>query len=274
MNAQQQYKNDKQIFFRCVFHGDVDGLSNIVRTSTHCTEWVLDGMFKASEQQQWECLKMLACANVSSHSPWNIHNCVEMVLFHSVERGHSQCAEAMLDFIDTHGLQNVAQEALRRAVDNKAPNAVDTAKFLWRYADEDHKKRLLESSVAQRNVALVEFFSSQLPLRLTTEPEGLVGEADLFGLLLLAARPYTSVWNAKTLAHEVAQIQATQTDVLNILLRNVDPEILMQCLSLASKDDQYNGLLNDWIDQQRLQKALTQAVGGLEAGSPLRKRKV
>lgn len=271
MRTQDQYKKDKQKFFRCIFQGDANGLAAVVHASD---DWILDGMVKSAQQQQWECLKVLADANVYSQSPWDIRNCAETILFNSEPLGHSRCIEVMLDFIDAHELQIVAEETLLRAVLDESPNAVDTAKLLWRYVKKENHNWMLERSVSSRNVALVEFFASKVPLKLTTEPEGLVDEADLFGLLLLAARPYTGGWNANTPAHEVAHIQTQQTDVLNILLRNVDPEILAQCLSLASKDDQYNSvLLNDWIDQQRLQKTLTQAVG-LETGSLARKRKV
>lgn len=271
MRAQDQCKNDKQTFFRCIFQGDANGLAAVVHTSD---DWILDGMVKCAQQQQWECLKVLADVNVYSQSPWDIRNCAETVLFNSVAQGHSRCVEVMLDFIDAHDLQIVAEETLLRAVLDESPNAVETAELLWGYVRKENHNWMLERSVSSRNVALVEFFASKVSLKLTTEPEDLVDEADLFGLLLLAGRTYTWMWNANTPAHEVAHIQTQQTDVLHILLRNVDPEILAQCLSLASKDDQYNNvLLNDWIDQQRLQKALTQAVG-LETGSRARKRKV
>lgn len=273
------YTTEKRQFFRCIFQNDATGLAQAIDDSPKYVDWVLYGIVKAAKQRSWGCLSVLVnTPGVALHSDWDLRNCVETVLFNSEEKGSEQAIAIMLPLIDTYNMQMVAKEALRRAVEYQYPNSVEVFHILLPYSDREQCKGLLRSAVLRSTVGVVAFLADILPLTLVLEKDE--DHVDLLDYLKQAQRPlhlYTT-GDPHQDAHN-HQVQLTKKkDVLEILLRSVDPEILAQRLLEQSNQNDYeegkenNEWLHEWIDQQRLRASLNEAVS--ESAPMQRKRKV
>ena len=273
------YKTEKSQFFRCIFQNDPQGLAQAMDNCSRSADWIIDGIVKASAQQHWGCLSVLVNApGVALHSDWDIRNCLETVLFNSEKKGSEQGIAIMLPLIDAYNMQTVAKEALRRVVDYRYPNNIEVLPILLPYSDRDQCKSLLSSAVRGSDVGVVQYLADILPLQLDYEMDD--NHVDLLDYLKEAQWPqhFYSTGDPQQDANN-HQIQlAKKKDVLEILLRTVDYEILAHRLLVEPKSDEYdyneenNEWLHEWIDQQRLRKSLND-VTGANAPAP-RKRKV
>lgn len=273
------YKNEKSQFFRCIFQNDAQGLTQVIDDSLKYSDWILDGIVKAAKQKCWGCLSVLVNApGVALHSDWDIRNCLETVLFNSEEKGSEPGIAIMLLWVDAHNMQTVAKEALRRVVDYRYPNSVGVVPILLPYADQKQCKDLLRSAILEADVGVVEYLANILPLKLGYERDE--DHVDLLEYLKQAQWPQRFyITDDPQQDANNQQLQLTKKkDVLEILLRTVDPEILAQRLLTEPNQNDYedgkenNVWLYEWIDQQRLRTSLNDAVGGSEAVN--RKRKV
>ncbi len=271
------YRAKKNRFFRCLFQNDVQGLTQAMDDSSHNGDWVLDGMVKASAQQNWACLSVLSDApTVAVHSEWDIRNCLESVLFGCVEKGWVDGVTAVLPLVDTYNMQTVAKESLRRAVEYKIPNSVEVVDALVSYADQTQRCVLLDGAVRQFSVGLVEYFLPLLPLKLFNGTDCYDNQIDLFDYIKTAALPRLYFYENMD---DIIK-KAAQQDVLEILLCHVEPEILAHRLLMEPKDEECDyadnfkhSFLYDWIDRQRLKTNLERAVNS-QSTPVVAKRKV
>lgn len=279
MNSHQQYKNDKQIFFRCIFNGDAEGLAHCMDDNPKYSDWIVGGIVKAAKQQSFGCLSVLVDApGIALYSEWDIRNCLETVLFNSETKGSEQAIAIMLPLIDAYNMQMVAKEALRRAVDYRYPNSVGVVRILLPYSDREQCKDLFLSAVRAADVGVVEYLANILPLKLGYERDE--DHVDLLDYLKLAQWPqhFYMTGDPQQDANNQHLQLTKKKDVLEILLRTVDPEILAHRLLTEPNQNDYddgkenNAWLHEWIDQQRLRTSLNNAVG--ESAPLHRKRKV
>lgn len=281
---QAQIENNNIAFDRCLVDNDVVLLRGLLDQGCLKKWWVIEGLHKAALNNNWECIEVLVGSSLlNENSTWDIMDALETALFAALERGQTQCVAALVPLIEYNDeLKTVAQEGLQRCVQYNYPNAVENVERLLGYTTMEHTKDLLLTCVDRCYFGLVSCLVQHVPLELANGFDPLVDAYDVFAYLK-AATQNSDRFYLKSASPKYHKFKENQQLVVDLLLRNVHPDILAYRLSLEPKSEQWefdadynhNKLLYDWIDQQRLKNALEHAVEETaETSSPARKRKV
>lgn len=277
---QAQTENNNIAFDRCLLDNDVAQLRGLLDQRCLKQWWVIEGLHKAALNNNWECIEVLVGSSLlNENSTWDIMDALETALFGALERGQTQCVASLsLLIAQNDELKTVAQEGLQRCVQYNYPNAVENVERLLEYTHMEQKKDLLLTCVDRCYFGLVACLAQHVPLELANGLDPLVDAYDVFAYLKAAtrndARFYLDPSSAK-----YHKFKENQRQILDLLLRNVHPEVLAHRLSLEPKNEPWefdfkhgnSALLYEWIEQQQLRATLEQVVG---ADHAVRKRKV